>query len=98
MEPAPRTDQTCIIVVEIRAAGGRKLNTGIVVDRVSEVLTIAGDRVEDPPEFGTAVDTSFILGMGKVGENVKILLDIDRVLSTGETAELTRPGRRARRA
>jgi purine-binding chemotaxis protein CheW len=99
MEPAERTEQTCIIVVEIRAAagggeGGRGLSTGIVVDRVSEVLNIPGDSVEDPPSFGASIDTDFILGMGKVGQAVKILLDIDRVLSPGEAADLahlTRP-------
>jgi len=79
MESAAKTDQTCIIVVETRARG-RKLNTGIIVDRVSEVLNIAGEQIEDAPSFGTSVDGSFILGMAKVGEAVKILLDIDQVL------------------
>ena len=86
MEQAAKTDQTCIIVVEI-AAAGRKLSTGIIVDRVSEVLSIAGEHIEDAPEFGGAVDTAFILGMGKVGQSVKILLDIDRVLSGGDVAQ-----------
>jgi purine-binding chemotaxis protein CheW len=79
METADVTDQTCIIVVEI-AQAGRKCSTGIVVDRVQEVLDIAGKDIEDPPQFGSAVSTDFILGMAKVGESVKILLDIDRVL------------------
>jgi len=83
MAPAERTEQTCIIVVEIRSAG-RKLNTGIIVDRVSEVLDVSGDQIEDAPEFGSSVESDFILGMGKVGESVKILLDIDRVLAAGE--------------
>lgn len=88
MESAPRTDETCIIVVEIRQAG-RKLSTGIIVDRVKEVLNIAADQIEDAPSFGAAVDTDFILGMGKIGDSVKILLDIDRVLTAGEVAEVT---------
>ena len=83
MEGAAKTDQTCIIVVEI-AHAGRKLSTGIIVDRVSEVLEIPGDNIEAPPSFGTTVATDFILGMGKVGEAVKILLDIDKVLSASE--------------
>lgn len=83
METAQRTEQTCIIVVEIRQ-GDRKLNTGIIVDRVSEVLNIASENIEDAPSFGTAVDSDFILGMGKIGQSVKILLDIDRVLTTGD--------------
>jgi purine-binding chemotaxis protein CheW len=79
MQTAERTEETCIIVVEI-SQQGRKFSTGIVVDRVSEVLDIAGDCIEDAPQFGSTVDTTFILGMGKVGESVKMLLDIDKVL------------------
>lgn len=87
METADVTEQTCIIVVEINQ-GNRKFNTGIVVDRVQEVLDIAGQDIEEPPQFGTAVDTSFILGMGKVGESVKLLLDIDRVLGSANLMTL----------
>ncbi|HOV76639.1 MAG TPA: chemotaxis protein CheW [Sedimentisphaerales bacterium] len=77
------TDQTCIIVVEITQSG-RKFNTGIIVDRVQEVLDIAGQDIEEAPQFGASVDTAFILGMGKIGDKVKILLDIDRVLTGGD--------------
>jgi purine-binding chemotaxis protein CheW len=87
MESAPRTDQTCIIVVETQHEQ-RKLCTGIIVDQVSEVLEIASANIEAPPSFGTAVETDFILGMGKVGESVKILLDIDNVLETAEIAAI----------
>jgi purine-binding chemotaxis protein CheW len=86
METAQRTDQTCIIVVETQA-GGRKINTGIVVDRVSEVLDIAAEQIEDAPSLGPATASDFILGMGKIGECVKILLDIDRVLSEADLYE-----------
>jgi len=51
------------------------------VDRVQEVLDIPGANIEDAPQFGASVNTDFILGMGKVGESVKILLDISKVLS-----------------
>ena len=83
METAETTDQTCIIVVEI-SQDGRKFNTGIVVDHVQEVLDIAGDDIEDAPQFGSNVTTDFILGMGKIGDTVKILLDIDKVLASDE--------------
>lgn len=86
MESAPRTDETCIIVVEIRQ-GGRTVSTGIVVDRVSEVLDVPVENIEEPPQLGSAARTDFILGMGKIGESVKILLDIDRVLGDPETLE-----------
>ncbi|HNU30300.1 MAG TPA: chemotaxis protein CheW [Sedimentisphaerales bacterium] len=82
MDTTDVTDETCIIVVET-SNGGRRFSTGIVVDRVQEVLDIPGANIEDAPQFGASVNTDFILGMGKVGESVKILLDIDRVLGGG---------------
>jgi purine-binding chemotaxis protein CheW len=83
MEAIETTDQTCIIVVEI-SQDDRKFNTGIVVDHVQEVLDIVGDQIEDSPQFGSNVATDFILGMGKIGDSVKILLDIDKVLASEE--------------
>lgn len=85
METADVTEQTCIIVVEITQAG-RKFNTGIIVDRVQEVLDIVGQDIEEAPQFDASVETDFILGMGKVGDSVKILLDIDKVLIREELA------------
>ena len=81
------TDKTCIIVVEIGGSTGQ-IQIGIVVDSVSEVMNIKGDDVEDPPSFGTGQETEFILGMAKVENGVKILLDIDRVLSQAEIVSL----------
>jgi purine-binding chemotaxis protein CheW len=86
MESAEVTDETCIIVVEISQAN-RNFSTGIVVDHVQEVLDIASQDIEEAPQFGEAVDTNFILGMGKIGDSVKILLDIDQVLA-GDCADL----------
>lgn len=87
METTEVTDETCIIVIEI-TQGSRKSSTGIVVDRVQEVLDIDGGEIEEAPQFGFSVDTDFILGMAKVGESVKILLDIDRVLGGTGLASL----------
>lgn len=85
MPTAQSGEQTCIIVTEATVpdpnGGTRKVCSGIVVDRVCEVLSIPNDHIEDAPELGLAVDSRFILGMGKVAQSVKILLDIDRVLS-----------------
>lgn len=83
METAARTRQTCIIVVETRR-DGRGLSIGLIVDRVLEVLEIAGKDIDEPPALGSAVATDFILGMGKSGNAVKILLDVDRVVATGD--------------
>jgi purine-binding chemotaxis protein CheW len=57
---------------------------GIVVDGVSEVLNLTGSEIEDTPDFGEAIAGQYLLGMAKVKGKVKILLDIDRVLSSQE--------------
>ena len=82
------TERTCIIVVEISGQAGTIL-VGIVVDAVSEVLNIKGDDIEKTPTFGTQLNTDYILGMAKMGGGVKILLDIDQVLSSDELSMLS---------
>ena len=89
METAEVTDQTCIIVVEI-TQNKDTVSTGIVVDRVQEVLDIAGTAIEEAPPFGAGVNTDFILGMGKVAGSVKILLDLDQVLAGDRLESLGR--------
>jgi purine-binding chemotaxis protein CheW len=80
-------ERTCVIVVEV-ATEGDTVHMGIVVDRVNEVVDVKPGEVEPTPSFGVSLDTAFILGMAKVGDKVKILLDIDRVLSSEEVASL----------
>ena len=82
---AEYTQRTCIIVVQVQAAGVT-VHTGIIVDAVSEVLNLAGADIEDTPDFGDGGSSaaSYLLGMAKVKGKVKILLDIDRVLSAHE--------------
>jgi len=77
------TERTCIIVVQVSSAGA-VLPMGIVVDEVCEVLTMSAGDIEDTPDFGSHVATDYILGMAKIKGKVKILLDIDRVLTTQE--------------
>ena len=77
------TERTSIIVVEVRGQNSN-IPIGIVVDAVSEVVNIKGEDIEDTPTFGTRLDTDYILGMAKTDGGVKILLDIDRVLSAEE--------------
>ena len=72
MESAEQTEETCIIVVE-----AQQLKMGIVVDRVSEVMDIAGADIDDSPSFGTEVATDYLLGIAKSDGRVKLLLDID---------------------
>ncbi|MBN1829316.1 MAG: purine-binding chemotaxis protein CheW [Deltaproteobacteria bacterium] len=78
------TDRTCIIVVEFEGPSGQIL-TGVVVDSVSEVLNIKTEAIENKPDFGADDGIDYILGMAKVSGGVKILLDIDRVLSSNES-------------
>ncbi len=87
MEAIEYTERTCIIVVEIEGQAGTVM-IGIVVDAVSEVLNIKGEHIEETPTFGTRLNTDYILGMAKMEGGVKILLDIDRVLSADEVAAL----------
>ena len=81
------TERTCIIVVEIAGQAGTVL-IGIVVDSVSEVLNVKGDDIADTPTFGTKLNTEYILGMAKMEGGVKILLDINQVLSSEEISAL----------
>lgn len=87
MDAIDYTERTCIIVVEIAVPAGHVM-IGIVVDSVSEVLNIKRDDIEDTPTFGTKLNTDYILGMAKMEGSVKILLDIDQVLSQAEIAAL----------
>jgi purine-binding chemotaxis protein CheW len=82
MPAKDQTAETCIIVVTVQG-----VEVGIVVDRVSEVLNIVGQDIEHAPSFGAEVDTDFILGIGKSQGKVRLLLDIDRVLTKAEITE-----------
>lgn len=72
-------EETCIIVVEVN-----NLLMGVIIDTVLEVLDIKSGEIEPTPSFGTKLNTDYILGMGKVGNKVKLLLDIDHVLTSEE--------------
>lgn len=83
MEGAAVTVESCIIVVDV-ALSGDSILMGLLVDAVSEVLDIGDEEIQDAPEFGTHINTDFILGIGKVKGAVKLLLDIDRVMNIDE--------------
>ncbi len=84
----PFTEQTCIIVVQIVQEGDQSM-IGLIVDGVSEVLTIAAADIEDPPDFGEGVETPFVLGIAKFKGSVKILLKIEDVLTLQELRGLS---------
>lgn len=75
------TQRTCIVVVQVQSEAGPVL-IAIVVDGVAEVLTLNATDIEDTPDFGDGTATPFLLGMAKVKGQVKILLEIDRVLAS----------------
>ena len=77
------TSRTCIIIVDVRGAQGQS-HFGLVVDEVAEVLDIPAEDVNPAPDYGSGLDSTLIQGIGVVSEEVKILLDIDRVLSGEE--------------
>jgi purine-binding chemotaxis protein CheW len=77
------TQRTCIIVVQVRGEAG-PMSMGIVVDGVAEVLNLAAADIEDTPDFGDGTATPYLLGMAKVKDKVKILLEIEQVLTSQE--------------
>ncbi|HYO80151.1 MAG TPA: chemotaxis protein CheW [Bryobacteraceae bacterium] len=79
--------RTCIIVVEPQRESGHA-PMGIIVDEVSEVMNLADSDIQETPDFGGGVSTPFLLGMAKVKDQVKILLDIDQVLATADLKAL----------
>ncbi len=74
------TERTCIIVVCAESGHG-ELHMGVVVDGVVEVLTLGAEDIEDSPNFGHGANPPYLLGMAKLKGRVKILLDMDEVLS-----------------
>lgn len=86
-QPSQVQRRTCIVIVEI-TQDDAKLDIGIMVDAVSEVLEIARSEIEPPPSFGAKIRADFIDGMGKVNGKFVIILNIQRVLSVDEMASL----------
>ena len=79
MPAVESTNETCIVVVHIHT-----VEVGVIVDKVSEVISIPDQNIEPAPSFGAECNTEYILGIGKTQERVIILLNIDLVLPTNE--------------
>ena len=75
LDEAGHAEQTCIIEVDV----GKEI--GLIGDTVREVLDVCGDSIEPPPVMGESVDSSFILGTGKVNDEVKVMLDIEQAIN-----------------
>ncbi len=75
------SERTCIIVADVDLTPARVM-MGIVVDSVSEVLNVTEAEIDETPDFGGQHTTDYMLGLAKVKNSVKILLDLDRVLGS----------------
>ena len=85
------TKRTCIVIVEIETDQYNQ-EMGVVVDAVNEVLEIAHNDIEPPPEFGARIRSDFIKGMGKIDGKFVIILDVNKVLSVDEVAVMANMG------
>jgi purine-binding chemotaxis protein CheW len=83
LETRDYDDRTCIIVVKIN-----DLSVGLIVDTVNEVIDIPENQMDPPPKTHAGVGSSYIKGMGKVDNDVKILLDIEKILYDEELEQV----------
>ena len=81
MEHHDTGERSCIVVVQMTSVSHEKCQMGLIVDGVEEVILIREEEIEPPPRFGGALHARYILGMIKVKDKVKTLLDIDQVLA-----------------
>ncbi len=87
LEEIAYTERTVIIVLEIKIKDSKRL-MAVVVDTVSEVISITDTNIEPPPQYGISIESDFIMGMAKVKEKVIMLLNIEKVFNAEELAEL----------
>ncbi len=88
LPPSAISRSTCIVITEV-ALEGETLVIGVIADEVSQVLELPPDAVMPPPSFGTRVRVEYLLGMGRVGERLVLLLDADKMLSADEVGQAT---------
>ena len=87
MQCTEQTVNTCIIVVEVNL-NGETIVLGVLADSVQEVVEMEPDLIEPPPQLGTKLNTEFIKGMGKVENDFVMILDIDKVFSANDLADI----------
>jgi purine-binding chemotaxis protein CheW len=83
------TARTCIVVVDLPGDGGSVL-MGVIVDSVSEVMNITAGEIEDAPDFGEEVSIPYLIGIAKSKGKVKLLLNIEKVLTTTELTDISK--------
>ena len=88
METVEDDEKTAIVVMLIES-GDTTMTMGIIIDSVREVMDVDAESIEKTPSLGSKIDTGFIMGICKSEGNVKMLLDIDKVLSVEELNSIT---------
>ncbi|MBL9129450.1 MAG: purine-binding chemotaxis protein CheW [Verrucomicrobiales bacterium] len=86
---ADATDRTCVIVMQVASSSGSTVPMGLVVDDVEEVINLSADDIQETPDFGSHVETDYLLGMAKIKGVVKTLLDFDKVVTDVPSLELS---------
>jgi len=84
-----KTKRSSIVIIEILDDEQQKLEIGVTVDVVNEVLDISTADIEPAPSFGTKIRTDFISGMGKVNNKMLVLLNTDNILAIEELSDLS---------
>ncbi|HEY8421095.1 MAG TPA: chemotaxis protein CheW [Thermoclostridium sp.] len=82
-QPAEYNDRTCIIVIDVQ-----NISVGLIVDNVSEVLSISDDSIVPPPEISRGTENRYIKAIGKVENDVKLILDCNKLLSDKDVENL----------
>lgn len=83
-EPREYNDRTCVIVVDIK-----DISIGLIVDTVSEVISIPDENIVEPPQMNRGFNNRYIKHIGKVGNEVKLLLDCEKLLTEEELGDLS---------
>ncbi len=86
---AATTAQTCIVVVQLAGPDGKPLPMGVIVDAVHDVALIAAADIEPAPEFGAAIQADYLLGLAKNKGQVRLLLNLDRIIEPAAVGRLT---------
>ena len=81
--------KTCVIIFDVDTESD-KVELGLLVDSVSEVIDITLSHIEPPPQFGTTIAREFIHGLGKVGSEFIVILEPERALNIDDMAALAK--------
>jgi len=87
MPVSERTEDTCIIVMEI----GEEAAVGALVDKVQEVIVLESERIEPPPKIGAGIDTDFLQGIGAKDESFIMILDAQKVIVEESLDQFPKP-------